>query len=119
MLNIGGNGTKVVSSEGMEFGKFHTYHIVYKSLFDIAVYRDGVLLKKLTESNNWTWTGSNSTIGKRIQGSNSSNSFLNGSIEYFMIYNKALTLEEIVINNQATNKSDFTTDELKLFYYFK
>lgn len=120
ILNIsGGPAAYVVSSTGMEFGQFYTYHIVYNSISDQVLYRDGVALTKTSETNYWTWTSTKSIIGKRIQGTDTSNSYLNGTIEYFMIYDKALTTEEIAQNVNATDKSNLVTDELKLFYYFK
>ena len=52
-------------------------------------------------------------IGKRFYPAGTNNSALNGSMEYFAIYNKKLTEQEIAINEQASNKSDLITDEIK------
>lgn len=110
--------TNVVNTGGLTTGKVYNVDIVANSLSNIKVYLDGKLLAASSATNNWGWEDTNSYIGKRAAGT-----YFNGTIERIIVYDDALTTDEI---NHNLNVDDFKVcdtgivcDNLSLYYNFK
>ena len=113
------NATYTINTGGISLNTFYTIDLVYNSISNMDVYLNGTKLSKTASTNYWTWTDTNSYIGKRANGV----SCFNGTIKRFMIYNDALTESEINYNLTADKtkvcNNGIICDNLKLYYNFE
>ena len=113
------NATYTINTGGISLNTFYTIDLVYNSISNMDVYLNGTKLLKTASTNYWTWTDTNSYIGKRANGVNC----FNGTIKRFMIYNDALTESEINYNLTADKSkvcnNGIICDKLKLYYNFE
>ena len=106
---LGNNATNVFDTGGLTLNTFYTVTVVYNSLTDITVYLNGTALTKSSSSNNWSWSDTNSYIGKRAAGT-----YFSGTISNFVVHNKAVSSSEIA----SLAKLEVPSDNLKLNYDF-
>ena len=74
-------------------GKIYKIDLVYNALDDSTVYVNNKKISLDSSLNNWTWSDTNSYIGRRASGT-----YFNGTLKSFLAYNKALTEEELLHN---------------------
>ena len=106
---LGNNATNMFDTGGLTLNTFYTVTVVYNSLTDITVYLNGTELTKSSSSNNWSWSDTNSYIGKRAAGT-----YFSGTISNFVVHNKAVSSSEIA----SLAKLEVPSDNLKLNYDF-
>jgi len=107
----------VFNTGGLELNKFYTIDLVYTSLTSVKAYLNGNELSSSGTQNNWSWDGTTNYLGKRSSGTN-----FKGTIEKFIVYDDALTVDEINYNlsvdNSIVGGKGVIADNLKLYYNF-
>ena len=119
LLNLPSTTTYTYPTGGITLDTYYTVDVVYNSITSVDLYLNGVKLTANTEKNYWNWSGTNSYIGRNVTG----NSNLKGRIKRFMIYDSALTAEQIAANyavdNTTIGEGGILADDLKLYYNFE
>lgn len=106
--------TNTFPASGLSTNTTYTVDIVYNSLTSITFYFNGTALTANSAVNQWSWPDTNSYMGKRSSGMQ-----FNGNIERFMVYDSALTADQVSSNRSANNPDSILKDDLKLYYNFK